>query len=300
MGGGTEDPWEQLRPAEVGSARWRGSWRPTRAAAPSRAPADDHVGPAGHPALDGLAPGSPTPVPTLRWPHAVVVALVGLAAIVGTGLVLWTSQPRAESVPLASTASPTSAPLSGSAPSGSPPSGSAPSDPPASELLDVSVTPAPPPSATAEPVPDVVVHVVGRVRRPGVVVLPAGSRVVDALSAAGGSRPGTSLTSVNLARVLVDGEQVRVGLPPDPALQAAEPPPGPGGGPAGSAPVTPIDLNQADVAALDTLPGIGPVLAQRIVEWREQNGPFASLDQLLEVSGIGPSVLADLDGKVRV
>jgi competence protein ComEA len=290
MGGRTEDPWEQLRPAEVGSARWRGSWRPTRAAAPSRAPADGDVGPAGRPALDGLAPDSPTPVPTLRWPHAVVVALVGLAAIVGTGLVLWTSQPRAESVPLASTASPTSAPLSGSAPSGSP----------ASELLDVSVTPALPPSATAEPVPDVVVHVVGRVRRPGVVVLPAGSRVVDALSAAGGSRPGTSLTSVNLARVLVDGEQVRVGLPPDPALQAAEPPPGPGGGPAGSAPVTPIDLNQADLAALDTLPGIGPVLAQRIVDWREQNGPFASVDQLLEVSGIGPSVLADLDGKVRV
>ena len=133
-----------------------------------------------------------------------------------------------------------------------------------------------------------VVDVAGRVRRPGVVRLPFGARVEDALKAAGGRLPGVSLDSLNLARKLVDGEQVVVGA-------AAS-----GGGPAGGSVDALVDLNAADAAALDALPGIGPVLAQKIVDWRTAHGRFASVDQLREVGGIGESKFAALKAKVRV
>lgn len=138
----------------------------------------------------------------------------------------------------------------------------------------------------------VVVHVVGQVTRPGVQRLPAGSRVSDALAAAGGATRGADLAAINLARLLVDGEQVVVPRPGEALPSAgAGAAPGVGGAPA---PGGRLSLNTADVAALDTLPGIGPVIAQRIVDWREQHGRFTSVDELAEVSGIGEKLLAQV------
>ncbi len=135
----------------------------------------------------------------------------------------------------------------------------------------------------------VVVHVVGQVRRPGVLHLPPGSRVADALEAAGGATGKADLGGVNLARVLVDGEQVRVPRPGEVVLGAA----GPGGGGAGP-PGALVPLNSADLATLDALPGVGPVLAGRIVDWRTVHGRFTTVDELAEVSGIGEKLLERL------
>jgi competence protein ComEA len=137
---------------------------------------------------------------------------------------------------------------------------------------------------------EVVVSVAGKVRSPGLVRLPAGSRVDDAVRAAGGPVEGADTGLLNLARRLVDGEQVLVGV---------DPPPGsaPAGSGAGSAL---LDLNAASASDLDALPGIGPVLAQRIVDWRAENGRFASVDQLREVTGIGEAKFQDLQAKVTV
>jgi competence protein ComEA len=143
----------------------------------------------------------------------------------------------------------------------------------------------------------VVVDVSGEVKRPGVLRLPAGSRVADALQEAGGVRRGTDTTGLNRARVLTDGEQVVVGGPAPPA-------PGTGGlgagqGPAGAAPTVPVSLNTATVEQLDTLPGVGPVLAQHIVDYRTQHGGFRSVEQLREVNGIGERRFAELQNRVR-
>ena len=151
-----------------------------------------------------------------------------------------------------------------------------------------------------------VVHVVGQVRRPGVVVLSPGARVGEALTRAGGALPGADLGALNLARALVDGEQVRVPKPGEAAPAAAEAPGGAGAagsggaasGTAGSA--LPVNLNTATVAVLEELPGVGPVLAQRIVDWRTEHGRFTSVDELAEVSGIGEKMFAQLQGKVTV
>ncbi|MYT05760.1 ComEA family DNA-binding protein [Streptomyces sp. SID5470] len=143
----------------------------------------------------------------------------------------------------------------------------------------------------------IVVDVGGKVREPGIQRLPAGSRVADALKAAGGVRPGTNTDTLNRARFLVDGEQVVVGGPPAPA-----PAPGTGGsvtgGPAGTA-AAPVSLNTATVDQLDTLPGVGPVLAQHIVDYRTRHGGFRSVDELREVNGIGDRRFADLRNLVR-
>ncbi|MFE2579399.1 helix-hairpin-helix domain-containing protein [Streptomyces sp. NPDC059378] len=147
---------------------------------------------------------------------------------------------------------------------------------------------------------EIVVDVSGKVRDPGIHRLPAGSRVVDALRAAGGVRPGTSTDSLNRARFLVDGEQVIVGGPAPAA--AAGPGTGgtPGGGPAGGAlPAAPFSLNTATVEQLDTLPGVGPVLARHILDYRVQHGGFRSVDELRDVNGIGDRRFADLRNLVR-
>ncbi len=138
----------------------------------------------------------------------------------------------------------------------------------------------------------VVVQVVGQVRRPGLVTLPRGSRVADALAAAGGLARGGSSGGLNLARVLTDGEQVVVS--PD-AVEA----PGPASADGGAASAV-VDLNAATASDLDTLPGVGPVMAGRILDWRTVHGRFTSVDQLREVSGIGARTFDRLKPHVRV
>ena len=194
---------------------------------------------------------------------AAVLVLVALIAAVGVGALVWHGRPRPEPIP--------------------PPGVLTGPDP---------VAPAgPSASATA-----LVVAVTGRVRHPGVVTVPAGARVIDALKAAGGPLPGADLALLNLARKVADGELVVVGVPgPAPAGPAA------GGTSAGGAPAgSPVDLNTATLAELETLPGVGPVLAQRILDRRTEHGPFASVDQLADVPGIGESRLAQLRDLVRV
>jgi competence protein ComEA len=135
----------------------------------------------------------------------------------------------------------------------------------------------------------IVVDVVGKVRRPGIAVLPAGSRVVDAVRAAGGVRPGVDPATVNMARLLTDGEQVVVGGPPTPAgALVPAVPAAPGGATAL------VNLNTADQAALESLPGVGPVTAAAILQWRTEHGGFTSVDELLEVSGIGEATMAEI------
>jgi competence protein ComEA len=128
--------------------------------------------------------------------------------------------------------------------------------------------------------PTVMVHVVGAVESPGVIELPENSRIVDALAKAGGAREDAVLSGINLARMLLDGEQIVV-----PAL---------GDEPAGASGVTPpglVSLSRGTSAELETLPRVGPATAARIIAWREANGPFASVDDVLAVSGIGPATL---------
>ncbi|MFF3907023.1 helix-hairpin-helix domain-containing protein [Streptomyces sp. NPDC001848] len=144
----------------------------------------------------------------------------------------------------------------------------------------------------------VVVDVSGKVRNPGLQRLPAGSRVVDALRAAGGVRPGTDTDGLNRARLLVDGEQIVVGGPAlAPGTGAAVPGVPAAGGSA--APGAPVSLSTATVDQLDALPGVGPVLAQHIVDYRSQHGGFRSVDELREVNGIGARRFADLRKLVR-
>lgn len=135
-----------------------------------------------------------------------------------------------------------------------------------------------------------VVAVSGRVAKPGLVRLASGSRVADAIDAAGGALPGTDLSSINLARKVVDGELIAVGITPPPAAA-------PGGVPAAGGLV---DLNTATLADLETLPGVGEVLGQRILDYRTQHGQFRTVDDLKQVSGIGDAKFASLKDKVTV
>lgn len=186
--------------------------------------------------------------------HLAVVAVVAALAV---GLAAWWAvRDQAEAVPVA-------------------PHASAESSPPA-------LAPVSPSAASAE----VVVDVAGKVRKPGIAVLPAGARVVDALEAAGGARRGVDLSSLNLARPLVDGEQVLVGVAPVEGVAGSL-----GDAPSGD---SLVNLNTADQAALETLPGVGPVTAESILAWRSDHGGFSAVDELLEVDGIGEATLEDI------
>jgi len=162
--------------------------------------------------------------------------------------------------------------------------------------------PADAPSAVGTAAAEIVVDVGGKVREPGIHRLPAGSRVADALRAAGGVRPGTNTDGLNRARFLVDGEQVIVGGPAVPSVPGSGSAPAVGGAAgsvAGAAPAAPVLLNTATAEQLDTLPGVGPVLAQHIIDYRTQHGGFRSVDELREVNGIGDRRFADLRNLVR-
>lgn len=144
----------------------------------------------------------------------------------------------------------------------------------------------------------IVVDVSGKVRSPGLRRLPAGSRVEDALRAAGGVRPGANTEGLNRARLLVDGEQVLVGVT-GPVMGGGSSATGIGGSVSGAAPSAPVSLNTATVDQLDTLPGVGPVLAQHIIDYRTRHGGFRSVDELREVNGIGDRRFSDLQKLVR-
>lgn len=159
------------------------------------------------------------------------------------------------------------------------------------------------PAPSASPDGGLLVHVVGAVAEPGLVTVPDGARVADALQAAGGATGKADLTAVNLARTVVDGEQLYVPEPGEAVPGAAGEAPGAGGpgAPAGDAAAGgAVDINAADAAALEALPGVGPSIAQAIVEWREANGPFASVDELEDVPGIGPATLDEIREGARV
>lgn len=135
-------------------------------------------------------------------------------------------------------------------------------------------------NAPAPTAATVMVHVVGAVESPGVIELPENSRIVDALAKAGGAREDAVLSGINLARVLFDGEQIVVpALGDEPVVPSGDAPPGL------------VSLSRGTSAELETLPRVGPATAARIIAWREANGPFASVDDVLAVSGIGPATL---------
>ena len=202
-----------------------------------------------------------------RSQFAVIAVAVALALAI-TGW--WVLRTGSTSVPLAtSSASPLATPLLASIPGGQ---GSAPAEP---SIL--------------------VVDVAGRVRHPGIAVLEPGARVVDALDAAGGARPGVDLSSLNLARRVVDGEQILVGVPGG-QVRAAETESPSGSG--GEAPL--VNINTAGQAELEALPEVGPVTAVAIISWREAHGGFSSIDQLLDVDGIGEATLSSVTPFVTV
>lgn len=145
-------------------------------------------------------------------------------------------------------------------------------------------------ASTPAPTGDLVIDVVGKVKKPGIVTVPKGSRVYEAITAAGGLKGKVDTTALNLARVLTDGEQLLVGLEPAAVPGAAA---APGG-------TTKLNLNTATAEQLDTLPGVGPVTAQSILSWRDENGRFTSIDDLLDVKGIGDATLAELRDLVVV
>lgn len=144
--------------------------------------------------------------------------------------------------------------------------------------------------------PIVVVDVVGKVKTPGIVELPPGSRVIDALKAAGGIKGKPDTTALNMARVLSDGEQILVGIEP---VQGTV-------GSASSGAATPggngpkVNLNVATIEQLDALPGVGPVTANAIISWRDEHGRFSRIEELMEVKGIGPATMADLKPLVMI
>ncbi|MGH4009603.1 MAG: helix-hairpin-helix domain-containing protein [Pseudonocardiaceae bacterium] len=207
---------------------------------------------------------APGPLQDARWepgrPGALALSLVAALAAVIAAVGVWRDRPVPEPAPVL-------------------------------PLVTAAVAAPPPPGAVSE----VVVSVAGRVARPGLVRLPDGTRVADALTAAGGALPGTDLMGLNIARRLTDGEQLLVGVAPLPGQPAD-------GGALGTPDGTSrkVDLNAATMEQLDVLPGVGPVTAQRILDWRAAHGRFTSVDQLREVDGIGPARLARLKDLVRV
>ncbi|MFJ1701896.1 helix-hairpin-helix domain-containing protein [Kitasatospora sp. NPDC088346] len=230
-------------------------------------PAHDPVTP--DPAPPGRRRMMPDLPPGLSLDRRAVVGL-GVLLLLAVGYAVqhfWLGRPEPVPVPATTVAESPERPAGAGPPGTGPPGTAGPSGSAGPSVADESGGPTG---------PGVVVDVAGRVLHPGLLKLPAGARVADALGAAGGPLPGTDTQSLNLARVLTDGEQILVGLP--------------GAQPAATGPATragPLSLNRATVEQLDALPGVGPTLAQRIIQFRQEHGSFRSLDQLRQVSGIG-------------
>lgn len=237
----------------------------------------------------------PAPRPPTPWGR--VLAVLGTAALLLAGVGLLLGAPRVLGSPTEGVSPGRSAAGGEGVVAGS--AARSPASPPA-EASDAAADPFvgdPFASTSATPSSVVVVHVAGEVRRPGIVTLPSGARVADAVAAAGGLARGGSLGGVNLARQVVDGERIEVG--PDAPV---EPPAGTASGGAGGPSVGGglLDLNSATADQLDGLPGVGPVTAAKILAWREEHGRFTVVDELTEVSGIGPKTLEELRPHVRV
>jgi competence protein ComEA len=188
------------------------------------------------------------------------LALVAAVVVAGAAVFAWWSRPQAEPVA-----------------------------PPLAATVAASGYPAPAPTAPAE----LVVAVSGEVREPGLVHLPPGARVADAIEAAGGLLPGADIDHLNLARKVTDGELIAVGIPPPPGEPAGAAGDGTGSGGL-------VNINTATLAELETLPGIGPALGQRIIDYRTEHGPFTSVGELRQVSGIGDARFAELESLVTV
>jgi competence protein ComEA len=214
------------------------------------------------------------PVPSSRpfaRVHVTVVTVLVLVGLVGAGWALFRARPVAVAAPgvvVAASGSP-------AAPSGS-----------------IAV-------ASSSPRPEIVVHVIGAVRRPGLVRLRDGARVQDALEAAGGLTAAARPGGLNLAQLLADGQQVVIGTSGDSASEVRD-----GTGPAqastGPKAATSVDLNRATAAELEALPGVGPVTAAGILAWRAQHGRFTTVAELQQVDGIGPKTYAQIAPHVRV
>jgi competence protein ComEA len=212
---------------------------------------------------------------TLSRGELVGLAVTVVALLVGVGLWYTRSLPRPIDVATSAGTAPAPPAASGSfAPAGT----------------TSSLSPSVSPSAV------LIVDVTGAVQRPGVFEFQPGDRVIDAVERAGGARDNADLTLLNLAAPLTDGQQILV--PKKGATTASIP--GTTGGVPGSSGGALVNINTADEATLETLNGVGPVLAAAIIQYRTEHGPFASVDQLDEVSGIGPATLEDLRSQVTV
>ncbi|GAB4104618.1 hypothetical protein GCM10028790_36370 [Micromonospora taraxaci] len=242
------------RPAGAPVGVTVGGVLPSRVAAPLAEPAPGGL--ASEPESRLAGPGAFDP--GRRGVRA--LAVVAVVVVLGAAAWAWRSRPQSEAV----------APLVSEAPSAA--STGDPSGPGPGEL---------------------VVAVAGKVRKPGLVRLPAGSRLADAVQAAGGPLPGVDLALLNPARKVTDGELIVVGVTPPPA------PVGPAGGGAATA-AGPLNLNTATLAQLDALPGVGPVLAQRILSHRDQHGGFKAVGDLRQVDGIGDARYEQLKDLVTV
>lgn len=148
--------------------------------------------------------------------------------------------------------------------------------------------------------PGLVVHVLGAVRSPGLVRLPAPARVQDAVDAAGGLTRAADPGELNLAQLLTDGQQVLIGTRGQPEGQVRGSTDGGASGGSGAGDAAAVDLNSADAAQLDELPGVGPLTAAKILAWRDEHGRFARVEELQEVDGIGPKTYAEIAPHVRV